>query len=518
MASEEEEGKRNLKTELLESLSPDERLVLPCLELGNIEKIKEKTGLEEVKIIRSLQFLENKGIIKLKIDSKKIVDLDENGVVYLKNGLPERRLLNLLAEKPEIPFKEAEEKSKLSENEFKVALGTLKSKAFIEIKDGKLLLKASLDEIAKKNLEELFIEVLPLEQSKLSPEQLFALENLKLRKNIIEIKDKKEISFEPTEIGKDLVKEDLSKLKDLIETLTPEMILKESWKGKKFRKYDIKSKVPEIFGGKRHFVNQAIDYARKTWTELGFKEMSSSLVQTGFWNFDALFTAQDHPVREIHDTFYIKDIKGKLPDKKIVERVKKAHETGVSGSKGWQYKWKEDEAKKVILRTHTTSLSAHTLAKLNENKLKDLPAKFFAVGKCFRNETVDWSHGFEFNQTEGIVVGEGVTFRQLLGYLKEFARKMGYEKVKFQPSYFPYTEPSVEGYVWNEEKKKWMEVLAAGIFRPEVTQPLLGKPIPVLAWGPGFDRMMMGLYQIADLRELYKNDLSQLRKIKFWGK
>jgi len=515
MANKEEGEKRDIKTDILESLSPDERLVLPCLETGSIEKIKEKTGLEEVKVVRSLQFLDNKGIIKLKIDSKKIVDLDENGVVYLKNGLPERRLLNLLAEKPELPLKEAEEKSKLSENEFKAALGTLKSKAFIELKEGRLLLKGNLDEIAKKSLEELFIEALPLEQSKLSPEQLFALENLKLRKNIIGIKDKKEISFELTEIGKELIKEDLSKLKDLIETLTPEMILKEGWKGKKFRKYDIKSPVPAISGGKRHFVNQATDYARKIWTELGFKEMSSSLVQTGFWNFDALFTAQDHPVREIHDTFYIKGIKGKLPDKKIVEKVKKAHETGIGGSKGWQYKWKEDEAKRVILRTHTTSLSAHTLSSL---KPEDLPAKFFAVGKCFRNETLDWSHGFEFNQTEGIVVGEGVAFRQLLGYLKEFARKMGYEKVKFQPSYFPYTEPSVEGYVWNEEKKKWIEVLAAGMFRPEVTQPLLGRPIPVLAWGPGFDRMMMGLYHIADLRELYKNDINQLRKIKFWEK
>jgi len=145
-----------------------------------------------------------------------------------------------------------------------------------------------------------------------------------------------------------------------------------------------------------------------------------------------------------------------------------------------------------------------------------LPQKFFAVGKCFRNETVDWSHGFEFNQTEGIVIDENATFANLLGYLKEFAKKMGYEKVKFQPSFFPYTEPSVEGYVWNEQKKQWIEVLAAGIFRPEVTEPLLGKPVPVLAWGPGFDRMMLGLYAINDMRELYKNDLDKIRKIKFW--
>jgi phenylalanyl-tRNA synthetase alpha chain len=95
---------------------------------------------------------------------------------------------------------------------------------------------------------------------------------------------------------------------------------------------------------------------------------------------------------------------------------------------------------------------------------------------------------------------------------------MGYEKIRFRPHYFPYTEPSLEGDVWNEERKEWTEVFAAGIFRPEVTEPLLGKPIPVLAWGPGFDRMVMMLYNIKDLRSLYKNDLDMLRKIKFWSK
>jgi phenylalanyl-tRNA synthetase alpha chain len=95
---------------------------------------------------------------------------------------------------------------------------------------------------------------------------------------------------------------------------------------------------------------------------------------------------------------------------------------------------------------------------------------------------------------------------------------MGYDKVKFCPSYYPFTEPSVDGYVWNEEKKQWVEVIAAGIFRPEVTIPLLGQYLPVLAWGPGLDRMIMGVYQIKDLREMYKNDIAQLRKMKTWIK
>jgi phenylalanyl-tRNA synthetase alpha chain len=244
---------------------------------------------------------------------------------------------------------------------------------------------------------------------------------------------------------------------------------------------------------------------------MGFKEMSGNMLISSFWNFDALFTAQDHPVREMQDTFFI-DKKVNLPDKKLVEAVRKSHETGVEGSKGWQYKWNQELSKKMVLRTHTTSISSQTLAKL---KPEEMPAKFFAIGKCFRNETVDWCHGFEFNQSEGIVVDPNANFRHLLGYLKLFYKKMGFEEIRFRPSYFPYTEPSVEIDVWHKERKCWLEIGGAGMIRPEVTIPLLGKHVPVLAWGPGFDRSLMDYYKIQDLRELYKNDLNFLRKIKF---
>ena len=160
-------------------------------------------------------------------------------------------------------------------------------------------------------------------------------------------------------------------------------------------------------------------------------------------------------------------------------------------------------------------MSAQTLAKLGQLKNSiDKNGKYFAIGKTFRNETVDWGHGFEFNQTEGIVVGKDLNFRHLLGYLKEFFSKMGYNKVRFRPSYFPYTEPSVEIDVWHPERKVWFELGGAGIFRPEVTIPLLGEHIQVLAWGPGFDRTIMEYNEIKDLREMYSNDLTKLRNKK----
>lgn len=498
---------------LIESLSPNERKILPYLKEG-IDTICEKSDLDKTSILRALEYLQNKKIVELNFEKKKTVEIGVNGSLYRSKGLPERRLLNLLAKKHIIPLSEAQKESKLSNDEFKASLGALKKKALIELKNGKIVFNANKEEISKKSFEESLIESLPLDYGSLSPEQLHALKSLENRKGIIQIKEIKIPHFKITDLGKKILESKI-KRQELIEQLTSETLKKDSlWKGKKFRRYDILSPLPAISGGKRHFVNQSIDYAKKVWTDMGFKEMSGDLITSSFWNFDALFTAQDHPVREMHDTFFI-DKEKPLPDKKVVKAVKDSHEKGVAGSKGWEYNWEEKQAKKLVLRTHTTCLSAQTLAKL---KKEDLPAKFFALGKCFRNETVDWSHGFEFNQTEGIVVDKDANFKHLLGYLKQFFNKMGFEKIRMRPAYFPYTEPSVEIDVWHSEKRTWLELGGAGIFRPEVTVPLLGKNIPVLAWGPGFDRILMDYYEIKDLRELYKNDLTKLRKMKFWVK
>ena len=499
---------------IIESLTPNERKILSHLEEKKINEICRKSNLDKVSVLRSLGYLQNKKIINLNLKEKKVVEVGVNGALYRKKELPERRLLYLLEEKRIIKIEDAYKQSGLSDEEFKASLGVLKKKAMIELKNGNIILNANKEEISRKNVEEKFLESLPLDYDLLTPEQQYALKSLSGRKDIVQIRKKKVISFAITELGKKLINSEI-KENNFIEKITSEILKKEQlWKGKKFRRYDIHSHVPCVYGGKRHFVNQAADYARKIWTEMGFKEMTGTITTSSFWNFDALFTAQDHPVRDMHDTFFI-DKKEELPEKKVVKAVRKSHEEGVDKSKGWEYKWDEEEAKKVILRTHTTCLSSQTLAKID---IKNLPQKFFAVGKCFRNETLDWCHGFEFNQTEGIVVDSNVNFRYLLGYLKQFFEKMGYEKVRFRPSYFPYTEPSVEIDAWHSEKKIWLEIGGAGILRPEVTIPLLGKPIPVLAWGPGFDRLLLNYYGIKDLRELYKNDIDQLRKIKFWVK
>jgi len=512
----EKQGKDNDIQKLIESLSPNEIKTLPFLKEKNINKINEKTGLDKTSIVRSLEFLSNKGLVTLKTNKETKIELGLNGLLYAKLGLPERRLSNIIAKKNSVSLQEAQKESRLNDNEFKAAIGSLKKKALINLINGNIILSGKKEGLIEKTLDEHFLESLPRKYENLKPEEQFSLNNLNSRKDIIEINEIKTLEIYPTKLGEELIKHDFSKSKDMIEAITPILIKTGAWHGKKFRRYDIESPVPRISGGKKYFINQATDYAKKTWLEMGFKEMTGTMAISSFWNFDALFTAQDHPVREMQDTFFIANKIAKLPDKKLVNEIKAAHEGKIKGSKGWEYEWKEEDAKKVLLRTHTTCLSIQTLRKIHEKK--EFPAKYFALGKCFRNETVDATHGFEFNQTEGIVVDENANFCQLLGYLKEFFKKMGYEKIRIRPSYFPYTEPSLEIDIFHPIFNKWVELGGAGMFRPEVTIPIFGRHIPILAWGPGFDRIIMEFFKINDFRDMYGNDINKLRNMKIWRK
>lgn len=495
--------------EIVDSLSPLERKIVPFLS-EKFNKIQEKTGLDSISALRALRFLESKGALKINITEKNSAELATNGIYYKKNQLPERRLLMTLEEQNSLDLEEARKVAKLSENEFRVSLGILKQKGLATLENGKITLIAKKEQLMQKFPEEHLMDLLPLELNSMTKEQMLILEQLKKRKEIVEITKKQEVEISLTELGKKLSGREIKN--DLIEEITPEVI--KSWtKQKKIRKYDIKANVPKIYPGKRHFVNQAIDYARNIWLELGFTELEGPMADSSFWIFDALFTPQDHPAREMQDTFFIKDSVSDLPTQDIVSKIKMAHEKGVAGSTGWKYSWTPQKAEKNVLRTHTTGLSARALSRVD---VKKLPQKYFAIGKVFRNETVDWKHGFEFYQTEGIVIDKNANLSHLLGYLKLFYSKMGFEKIRFRPSFFAYTEPSVEIEVFHPERKEWIELGGAGIFRPEVVVPLLGEYVPVLAWGQGFDRIIMDYYKIKDLREMYINDIKQLREKKVW--
>ena len=164
-----------------------------------------------------------------------------------------------------------------------------------------------------------------------------------------------------------------------------------------------------------------------------------------------------------------------------------------------------NESKKALLRTHTT---VNTVRHIAENPSK--PSRVFGVGRVFRQETIDRTHLPEFHQIEGIIHEQNASLPMLITTLRTFYSKMGYSDVRVRPAYFPYTEPSIEVEIlW---RGKWLELGGAGIFRPEVTQPL-GTDWPVCAWGIGLERLAMLILGLDDIRELYQPDLEVLSKM-----
>lgn len=333
-----------------------------------------------------------------------------------------------------------------------------------------------------------------------------AADTLKRRK-LLETREKASYTFELTDEGRKLLKKGVKAAEEVTQ-LTPELIITGKWRQTKLRKFDVAAPGPTVYPGKIHPLQQIIQRAREIFLEMGFTEIRGPLVETAFWNFDALFQPQDHPAREMMDTFYLANPSvGRLPSKAIVDAVAKVHENGwTTGSRGWRYKWSPKEARRLVLRTHTTAETIKYLA-----THKEPPIKVFSVDRVYRNEQITYKHLAEFHQIEGIVVGENVTLRDLMGTLKTFYTKFGLEKIEFWPSYFPYTEPSAQAVAYHPKLKRWIELCGMGMFRPEVLAPM-GIKYPVLAWGGGLERLAMIELGIDDIRMLYGNRLDWIRR------
>jgi phenylalanyl-tRNA synthetase alpha chain len=295
-----------------------------------------------------------------------------------------------------------------------------------------------------------------------------------------------------------------------VSQLSPQLLKDGSWRDKRFRKYTISLRAPRIGTGKKHPYREFLDIVKTKLVSMGFQEMRGPLVETEFWNMDALFMPQFHPARDIHDVYFVKEpTHAAHIAEPFLSRVTKAHENGgTSGSTGWGYTFDRQRAKRLMLRSQGTAVSARTLA-----AAPAVPGKYFSIARCFRYDQVDATHATDFFQVEGIMLGEDINFRTLLGLLNLFAREVSQAKeLKFLPAYFPFTEPSVELHV-RHPRLGWMELGGAGLFRPEVTLPL-GVTVPVIAWGLGLDRMAMMALGIHDIRELFTDNLDLIRRIK----
>jgi phenylalanyl-tRNA synthetase alpha chain len=287
-------------------------------------------------------------------------------------------------------------------------------------------------------------------------------------------------------------------LKPLITNLTSDLLISGKWQEVELKPYNIHDDVPDIAYGRATLLTQCIQRIRDIFLGMGFDEMSGCIVESAFWNFDVLFTPQDHPAREIQDTFYLANPRSvALPDRPLVQAVKQIHEYSYGDE------WTEAEASKAILRAHTTPSTARRLYQAQGQN-----GKYFSIDKVFRNENVDRTHLAEFHQIEGVVIGELLSVRTLMGYLTYFYEQLGFQQLKFKPTYNPYTEPSLEVYAYHPPSQKYLEVGNSGLFRPEMLEPLGCGRKSTIAWGLGLERIAMILYDVDKLSSLVGPDIS----------
>jgi phenylalanyl-tRNA synthetase alpha chain len=504
----------------LASLHPLENKLLQSFvdtEVLSASDIIRLSGLDESRLDMAAGWLQTKNLLSVLDESiTSLVSLTETGMEYLQKGTPEMRIIKALREGKQITVKNVIESWGMNPSEVSAATGALKSGNVIRIAQGGIL---ELDKTGNEKFNELVQQVIEKTGGKLivlsnfpEYEQAVIKDNFHKRgkgKGIFRITEKKNRSYNLTEDGKELLRliKERGAITEEVSTLSPEMLKQGTWKTKKFRAYNIALNPPRQSIGRKHPYKEFLDFVKYKFVSMGFEEMRGPLVENEFWDMDALFMPQFHPARNIHDVYFVKHPKvSKQIEEPFGRRVAATHRNGGrTGSTGWRYSFDLERAKRLILRSQGTAVSARTLASGPK-----IPGKYFSIARCFRYDAVDATHAPDFYQVEGIVLGNDINFKTLLGLLKLFGQEMAKAaEFQFRPAYFPFTEPSVELHVKHHELG-WMELGGAGIFRPEVTMPL-GVDVPVIAWGLGLDRMAMIALGIKDIRDLFSRDLDFIR-------
>lgn len=508
--------------EIIDSLHPLEKKVLFYFKQVSwplpVKKLEEAALIDPSQIEMVLGWLQSKAICEVReTDRIKFVSLTPSGETYATTRIPELRILSRIDEKP-MTIREIQALPELEPDEKSSAIGALKNAGAIRIgQEGLLAVQPGPGRDQFLAVQALLIAM--VEKGKRCPlaalsevDRTIAGENSHKRgksKGLFRIDEEavREIRLTRT-TGEEVVRQLSEKTEEAsYSQLTPEMLKDGSWKKLSPRKYNIHLRPSRNAIGKKHPYKEFLDQLKSKLVGLGFSEMRGELVETEFWNNDALFMPQFHPARDIHDVYFLKDPQfAKSITQPFLHQVASAHRNGwKTGSRGWRYPFDQDRARRLILRSQGTAVSSRTLASKPE-----IPGKFFSIARCFRYDQVDATHASDFFQVEGIVLGENINFRTLLGLLTLFAKEVARAtEVKFLPAYFPFTEPSVEVHV-KHPRIGWMELGGAGLFRPEVTQPL-GVTVPVIAWGLGLDRMAMMALEIEDIRDLFSADLELVR-------
>jgi phenylalanyl-tRNA synthetase alpha chain len=510
---------------LIDSLHPLEVKVLtafganPSGAVLSTEQLSEAAGLESSQLSMAIEWLLAKSLLTIDKETvTPVVSMTAVGERYHATQSPIEEVLaaakSAAGTGQRLTIQDLQSREGLDPSDVSKAVGRLKKEGALLIVQGGCIESTGRPSATAERLRALLGQVhegaRELESFSESDRQII-LDHAVKRGNAREpfrVDERVARSFKVASAGVMAV-EHLAKqsVAEEVSQLSSELLKDGSWRTKRFRKYTINLRAPRIAIGRKHPYREFLDTVKDKLVSMGFQEMRGPLVETEFWNMDALFMPQFHPARDIHDVYFVKHpTHGRQIAQPFLNRVAKTHQHGgTTGSSGWQYTFDVERAKRLVLRSQGTAVSARTLA---SGPL--VPGKYFSIARCFRYDQVDATHATDFFQVEGIVLGDDINFRTLLGLLNLFAREVAQAKeVKFLPAYFPFTEPSVELHV-RHPRLGWMELGGAGLFRPEVTLPL-GVNVPVIAWGLGLDRMAMVALGIHDIRELFSDNLDLIR-------
>ncbi len=501
------------------SLHPLETRLLRAYKPGDVfdaVRLAADLGYKTGQSNQAASWLQAKNLVAEKSRVlRTFFELTELGAEYADKGTPEERILNLLREKGAMTLPEISSALGLENKDTGSAFGALSREGVLVMgadkkaapaadgKSGSAALVRSLLERARAGA---------LAESGLSAEEKDIVAGMSRKRGAgsspFKTVEREEVSYvvlpAAAPVREALAAAGISG--EEVGALTGEMLARGTWKNAAFRKYNINSPASRLVPGRTNAYCDFLRSVKDKLASLGFEEFDGPLVETEFWNSDALFMPQFHSARDIHDVYYLKEpTHAKKIDQPYLDQVAASHENGwTTGSRGWEYEFDRDFTRRLILRSQGTVLSAKQLTRAK------VPGKYFGIVRCFRYDQVDATHLSDFYQTEGIVIGDSVNLKTHLGFLKMFAEEIaGATEVKYVPGYFPFTEPSVEVHI-KHPVLGWFELGGSGIFRPEVTEPL-GIHVPVLAWGIGIDRMALMHLGLNDLRELFSSNIENVR-------
>ncbi len=472
--------------------------------LRDAPAVAEHLGIGAGEVLRAASGPERHGLVTIEEETHTSFALTTEGKRHQALGLPERRAIHAIHFRDgRLPMSELATAAELEGTEVKVAIGWLKRKGWADIEKGVLVAKG---ERPKEGADEKLLARFTGDAEP-GPATADLVQRGALEERVATTR---RLALTPEGSAFAATLGDLEGALE-VNQITPELIARWEEMGDQekqavqLRGFDFDVPVAGRYPGKPHPLTQLMDHVRQVFWRMGFQEISGDYVESAFWNMDALFIPQDHPAREMQDTFYLANPATLDVDAEDLARGRAVHEHGGdTGSTGWGGAFSDDVSKQALLRTHTTNTTVRHLAAQPK-----ADHRVFGLGRVFRNETMDATHLPEFHQIEGIVTEEGATFDMLVGLCRHFFTQMGFPEVRFRPAYFPYTEPSMEIDV--KYRGKWMELGGCGVFRPEVTEPL-GVENPVLAWGFGLERLAMMRLGLKDIRQLYISDVQWLKE------